>query len=110
MRQALSMAIDKEIILKTAYQGAGQAAKNPIPPTLWSYNDKLKEYPFDLKKAKELLTKVGSQNGTEIEMWYLPPVQRPYNPDGKRIGELIQAEWAKLALKANSILTNGANT
>ncbi|PUA19636.1 ABC transporter substrate-binding protein [Glaciimonas sp. PCH181] len=98
VRQALSMAIDKETILKTVYQGAGQAAKNPIPPTLWSYNDKIKDYPFDLKKAKELLTKAGYPNGAEIEMWYLP-VQRPYNPDGKRIGELIQSDWAKIGVK-----------
>ena len=26
-------------------QGAGQVAKNPIPPTLWSYNDKVQDYP-----------------------------------------------------------------
>ena len=24
-------------ILKDVYQGAGQPAKNPIPPTIWSY-------------------------------------------------------------------------
>ena len=33
------MAIDRDAILKEVYQGAGQKAKNPIPPTMWSYDD-----------------------------------------------------------------------
>ena len=38
VRQALNMAIDKAAIIKAVYQGAGQPAKNPIPPTIWSYD------------------------------------------------------------------------
>ena len=98
VRQALSMAVDKPTILKTVFQGAGQSAKNPIPPTLWSYNDKIKDYTYDPVKAKELLGKAGYPNGVEVEMWYLP-VTRPYNPDGKRMAELIQADWAKIGVK-----------
>ena len=41
VRQALTMAIDKAAIIKDVYLGAGQAAKNLIPPTIWSYNDKV---------------------------------------------------------------------
>lgn len=99
VRQALNMAIDKKAILNAVYQGSGQPAKNPIPPTLWSYNDKVKEYPYDVAKAKELLAKAGYPNGAEVELWYLP-VTRPYNPDGKRMAELIQADWAKIGVKA----------
>ena len=39
VRQAMTMAIDKHAILEDVYQGAGQKAKNPIPPTMWSYDD-----------------------------------------------------------------------
>ena len=59
VRQALNMAIDKESILKSVYQGQGQVAKNPIPPILWSYNNAVKDYPFDVAKAKEMLAKAG---------------------------------------------------
>ncbi|MCX7178145.1 MAG: ABC transporter substrate-binding protein [Proteobacteria bacterium] len=99
VRQALNMAVDKQNILKAVYQGAGQAAINPIPPTLWAYNKKVKEYPYDVAKARELLGKAGVPNGTEVELWYLP-VTRPYNPDGKRMAELIQADWAKVGIQA----------
>ena len=36
------MAIDKAAIIKAVYQGAGQPAKNPIPPTIWSYDKSIK--------------------------------------------------------------------
>jgi len=99
VRQALNMAVDKQAILKSVYQGAGQAAKNPIPPTMWSYNDKVKDYSYDPVKAKALLAKGGYPNGVEVDLWYLP-VTRPYNPDGKRMAELIQSDWAKIGVKA----------
>jgi dipeptide transport system substrate-binding protein len=102
VRQALTMAVDKQTILKTVFQGAGQAAKNPIPPMLWSYNDKVKDYEYDPVKAKALLTKAGYPNGAEVDLWYLP-VSRPYNPDGKRMAELIQADWAKIGVKAKLV-------
>jgi dipeptide transport system substrate-binding protein len=98
VRQALNYAVNKKAILDSVFQGAGQPAKNAIPPTLWSYNDKVSEYPYDPAKAKDLLAKAGYPNGTEVELWYLP-VTRPYNPDGKRMAELIQADWEKVGVK-----------
>ena len=99
VRQALNLATDKQTILKTVYQSGGQIAKNAIPPTLWSYNNKIQDYPYDPVKAKALLAKAGYPNGIEIELSYLP-VTRPYNPDGKRMAELIQSDWAKIGVKA----------
>jgi dipeptide transport system substrate-binding protein len=98
VRQALNYATNKEAILKAVYQGTGQVAKNPIPPTLWSYNNNVKDYPYDPAKAKELLAQAGYPNGFEVELWYLP-VTRPYNPDGKRMAEMIQADWDKVGVK-----------
>jgi dipeptide transport system substrate-binding protein len=99
VRQALNLATDKQAILKTVYQGAGQVAKNPIPPTLWSYDNKIQDYAYDPAKAKALLAMAGYPNGVAVELWYLP-VTRPYNPDGKRMAELVQADWAKIGVKA----------
>ena len=98
VRQALAMAVDKQAILKAVYQGAGQLAKNSIPPTLWGYNDNIKDYSYDPAKAKEMLAKAGYPKGVEVELWYLP-VTRPYNPDGKRMAELIQSDWARIGVK-----------
>src|SRR5258708_40105381 len=59
VRQALNLATNKEAILKAVYLGNGQMAKNPIPPILWSYNNSIKDYPYDPAKAKELLSQAG---------------------------------------------------
>jgi dipeptide transport system substrate-binding protein len=45
VRQALDMAINKKAILESVYQGAGQAASAPMPPTQWSYDKNLKMAP-----------------------------------------------------------------
>jgi dipeptide transport system substrate-binding protein len=102
VRQALNYATNKDAILKAVYQGNGQVAKNPIPPILWGYNNAVQDYPYDPAKAKELLAKAGYPNGFEVDLWYLP-VTRPYNPDGKRMAELIQADWAKVGVKAKLV-------
>ena len=102
VRQALNMATNKEAILKAVYQGQGQVAKNPIPPTLWSYNDAVKDYPYDPAKAKQMLAQAGYPNGFDVDLWYLP-VTRPYNPDGKRMAEMVQADWEKVGVHAKLV-------
>ncbi len=102
VRQALNMAVNKKGILDAVFQGAGTIAKNPIPPTLWSYNDKVADYAYDPAKAKALLAQAGFPNGVDIDLWYLP-VTRPYNPDGKRMAELIQSDWEKIGVKARLV-------
>jgi dipeptide transport system substrate-binding protein len=98
VRQALNMAVNKRALLDTVFQGAGQVAKNPIPPTLWSHNDRIQDYTYDPAKAKALLAQAGYPNGVDVELWY-PPVTRPYNPDGKRMAELIRADWEKIGVR-----------
>ena len=41
--------------------GCRQAAKNPIPPTIWSYNDAVEDDPYDPEAAKKMLTEAGYQ-------------------------------------------------
>lgn len=102
VRQALNIATDKNAILDAVYQGAGEVAKNPIPPTMWSYNDNVVDYDYNTEMAKELLAEAGFPDGFETDIWAMP-VQRPYNPNAQRMAELIQADWAKVGVKANIV-------
>jgi len=101
VRQAFNMAIDKAAIMKEVYMGAGIPAKNLIPPTLWGYNDKVQDYPYDSAKAKSMLEAAGVKN-LDIDLWYMP-VQRPYNPNAKRIAEMMQADLAKVGVNAKLV-------
>jgi dipeptide transport system substrate-binding protein len=101
VRQALNMAIDKQAIMDAVFQGQGTIAKNPIPPTMWSYNDAVEDYPYDPDAAKALLEEAGV-NGLQTDIWAMP-VQRPYNPNARRMAELIQADWAKVGVQAEIV-------
>ncbi len=102
VRLALSHAIDKAAILKDVYLGAGTAAKNLIPPTMWSYREATTPVAYDPAKARELLAKAGVKTPMEIDLWYMP-VQRPYNPNAKRIAEMMQADLAKVGVNAKLV-------
>ncbi len=102
VRRAINMAIDKKAILDAVYQGSGLPAKNLIPPTMWSYNNKVEDFKFDPAAAKKLLAEAGFPDGFETDIWAMP-VQRPYNPDAKRIGELMQADLAKVGIKTKIV-------
>jgi len=101
VRQALNMAVNKQAIIDVVFQGAGKAAKNPIPPTIWSYNDAVKDYPYDPAQAKKLLAEAGVKD-LKTNIWAMP-VQRPYNPNAKRMAEMIQADWAKVGVEAEIV-------
>ena len=102
VRQALNMAIDRQSIIDIIYEGAGIVAKNPIPPTIWSYNDAIVDYEYDPEAAKALLTEAGFPDGFSTDIWAMP-VQRPYNPNAGRMAELIQADWAEVGVEAEIV-------
>ncbi|TCT10630.1 dipeptide transport system substrate-binding protein [Tepidamorphus gemmatus] len=98
VRHAINMAIDKQAIIDAVYGGAGVVAKNPIPPTLWSYNDDIEDFPYDIAAAQQLLAEAGYPQGFESDLWYMP-VSRPYNPDARRIAEMIASDLARIGIR-----------
>jgi dipeptide transport system substrate-binding protein len=101
VRKALNMAMNKQAILDAVFQGSGQAAKNPIPPTMWSYNNAVKDDPYDPEAAKKMLEEEGVTD-LKMKLWAMP-VQRPYNPNARRMAEVIQADYAKVGVEAEIV-------
>lgn len=102
VRQALNLATNKKAIIDAVFQGAGKEAVNPIPPTMWSYNKDVKDYAYDPVKAKALLKEAGFENGFKTNIWAMP-VQRPYNPNARRMAEIIQEDWKKVGVEAEIV-------
>ena len=102
VRQALNLAVDKKAIIDVVYQGAGVAAKSPLPPTIWGYNASLPESEQNIEKAQQLLAEAGYPNGFETELW-VQPVVRASNPNPRRMSEIIQADWEKIGVKAKLV-------
>ncbi len=53
VRIAINMAIDKQAILQAVYQGAGQPAKNLIPPTMWCVQQPDPGFPVRSRAGEE---------------------------------------------------------
>ncbi|MBN7759150.1 ABC transporter substrate-binding protein [Nitratireductor aquimarinus] len=101
VRKALNSAINKEAILDAVFQGAGQAAKNPIPPTMWSYNNAVEDDAYDPEASKKMLEEAGVTD-LSMKIWAMP-VQRPYNPNARRMAELIQEDFSKVGVNVEIV-------
>jgi dipeptide transport system substrate-binding protein len=101
VRKALNMAMDKQAIIDVVFQGSGKIAKNPIPPTMWSYNDAVVDDAYDPEAAKAMLAEEGVSD-LSMKVWAMP-VQRPYNPNARRMAELIQSDFAKVGVNVEIV-------
>jgi len=101
VRKALNMAIDKQVIIDVVFQGSGQIAKNPIPPTMWSYNDAIEDDPYDPEAAKAMLDEAGVSD-LSMKIWAMP-VQRPYNPNARRMAEVMQEDFSKIGVNVEIV-------
>src|SRR5690349_15187130 len=59
VRQAFSYSIEPAIILKHVFEGNGYALNGPLSSNMIGYDPAVKRYPYDPKKARELLTRAG---------------------------------------------------
>ncbi|WP_438318337.1 ABC transporter substrate-binding protein [Candidatus Caldatribacterium sp. SIUC1] len=100
VRRAINHAINKKAIVEHLYKGTAVPAKNPIPPTMWGYNDDIEDYEYDPERAKALLAEAGYPNGFETTLWVMP-VSRPYMFDPPKIAEAIQADLEEVGIRAN---------
>lgn len=96
VRKALNMAIDKQAIIDVVFQGSGQIAKNPIPPTMWSYDESTVDDEYNPEAAMEMLAAEGVED-LQLKIWAMP-VQRPYNPNARRMAELMQEDFSKIGV------------
>jgi dipeptide transport system substrate-binding protein len=102
VREALAMAVDLDSLVKAVYQGSGTPAAALVPPSLWGHDAALKPRAYDPAKAKALLAEAGYPDGFSTDLWAIP-VARAYMPNGRRAAEMIQADWAKIGVKANIV-------
>lgn len=101
VRNALNMAIDQEAIIDVIFQGQAEPAKNPIPPTMWSYREETENTPYDPEKARQMLEEAGVSD-LSMKIWAMP-VQRPYNPNARRMAELIQEDFSEIGVNVEIV-------
>jgi len=89
VRQALSLATDREELVDNVLSGGERAAYHYVPPGINDYVSEAR-LAFDPARAKALLAEAGYPGGSQF-----PPVEILYNTseNHKRIAEAIQQMW-----------------
>ncbi len=108
IRQAIAYAINKEEIIQGVLLGLGKPATGPFPPLSWAYNPAVKQYPYDIDKAKEILNEIGwkdtnndgilDKNGKKFEFTI---TTNQGNKMRALCAEIIQANLSKIGIKIN---------
>lgn len=100
VRQALDMAIDRKAIVRGVYLNAAEVAHSVLP----SFGKRAAAVPavsrYDPAQAKALLSKAGYEHGFDVNLWAIS-IERPYNPNARLMAELIQADWARIGVRAH---------
>lgn len=63
IRQALNYALNKDFYVNEILKGRAILAKGIFPPNLPAYNNNLRGYPYDLKRARDLMKEAGYPSG-----------------------------------------------
>jgi len=66
VRQAANYAIDKQAIIQKLMGGLGQQVATVVQPLAFGFDAEVQPFPYDPKKAKELLAQAGYPNGVDI--------------------------------------------
>lgn len=59
VRQALTHAVDRDLIASTILEGLAPVTHGPVQPVSWAHNPDVRRYPFDQAKARALLDEAG---------------------------------------------------
>lgn len=100
IRKAIALSLDRKKYLEIIYHNEATIAKGVLPPKNYGYVKETKSWDMDLQLAKRLMESAGFKNGFDTDLMILP-VARPYNPDGKKMGELMQHDLAQIGIKVH---------
>lgn len=107
VRRAVNYAIDKEPIVKLAYQGRAIPAAGPLPPTQWGYHPPLKTYGYDPVAARRLLAEAAQDHKFDPDKTYrlyVITTPRPYMPQPEQVGRFVQAGLEQVGLHTELVL------
>ena len=91
VRQALSCAVDKQAIIDVICEGYAQQVNTIYPPAMPSYDESIDLYPYDIERAKQLLTEAGYPDGFTIEI-------ATSGDERNRIAQLLQSDFSKISV------------
>ncbi|UNC91601.1 ABC transporter substrate-binding protein [Candidatus Contubernalis alkaliaceticus] len=68
VRQALSMVLDREAVVRDLLLGYGRVAHGPLAPLHFPFDENFTSYSVDIQKARQLLDESGYGDGFELKL------------------------------------------
>ena len=102
VRQALSLAIDREGLVSSQLPEGAVAASQFMPDTVKGYNKDLQPTKQNVEEAKKLLKEAGAE-GMELTFAYPSEVTRPYMPNPQKIHEALLTDLEEVGLKVEVV-------
>lgn len=99
VRQAMNYSVDPHAIVKYIYDGNGFVMDGPVASHVIGSGPSLKRYPYDPKRARELLAKAGYPNGVEVKLYFSPDRY----PKAREICQVIADQLSKGGIKAELV-------
>lgn len=99
VRQAVAHAINREVIKNVVYSGYASITYSPIAPGLVAFSDQTPVYPFDTKKADQLLDEAGYPRAAGGVRFSVPLDYNP-NETNRRTAEYLRAALARVGIDA----------
>ena len=70
VRRAFAHLLNKKLLIKHLFQNFAKNATTPIPGHIFGFDGKIKDYKFDINRAKDLLIKAGYPEGFKTSIVY----------------------------------------
>ncbi|MGI4797049.1 MAG: ABC transporter substrate-binding protein [Janthinobacterium lividum] len=99
VRQAISMALDRNFILNRLWFGIGKAATSPVASSTRYFDPSVALAPFDVKKATALLDEAGVKPGADGVRFKIRHLTLPYGEVWTRLAEYIRASLKRIGIE-----------
>ena len=91
VRQAVNYSVDAAAIVRNIFDGLGYPTPGPVGANVVGADAKLKRYPYDPQKAKQLLAQAGFANGCDVQLYY----SAGRYPKDKEVCQVVAAQMVK---------------
>ena len=102
VRTALAYAISRKTIINVVYNNAAILARSPIPPSMLAASKPTPTIEQNQQLSRELLAEANWDPEKIIEIWAMP-VQRPYNPNARKMALLMQHDLQQVGVKSRIV-------
>ncbi|HEV7257536.1 MAG TPA: ABC transporter substrate-binding protein [Bosea sp. (in: a-proteobacteria)] len=102
VRQALSLALDRERIVDVIWYGQGKPARGPVVSGNAAFNKALKPYEYNPRKANQLLDEAGYPRGANGVRFKITQNFLPYGENWQRLAEYVRQELGKVGISVET--------